>query len=53
MQAMGIDAGIDDVRRAAAVLLGVTVRTPVLRSDELDERVGARDGRNSEPSRYP
>lgn len=33
---------IDDVRRAAAVLDGVTVRTPVLRSDALDERVGAR-----------
>ncbi|HEX4903851.1 MAG TPA: threonine/serine dehydratase [Acidimicrobiales bacterium] len=32
---------IDDVRRAAAVLDGVTVRTPVLRSDVLDERVGA------------
>ena len=31
---------IDDVRRAAAVLDGVTVRTPVLRSDVLDERVG-------------
>jgi threonine dehydratase len=32
---------IDDVRRAAAVLEGVTVRTPVLRSDVLDERTGA------------
>jgi len=32
---------IDDVRRAAAVLEGVTVRTPGLRSDALDERIGA------------
>jgi threonine dehydratase len=32
---------IDDVRRAASVLDGVAVRTPVLRSDALDERVGA------------
>ena len=31
---------IDDVRRAAAVLDGVTVRTPVLRNDLLDERTG-------------
>jgi threonine dehydratase len=32
---------IDDVRRAASVLDGVFVRTPVLHSDALDERVGA------------
>ena len=32
---------IDDVRRAAATLAGITVRTPVLRSDELDRRTGA------------
>jgi threonine dehydratase len=32
---------IEDVERAARVLEGVTVRTPVLRADELDERVGA------------
>ena len=32
---------IDDVRRAAGVLEGVTVRTPVLRNDVVDERVGA------------
>jgi len=32
---------IDDVRQAARVLQGVTVRTPVLRSDALDERTGA------------
>ena len=32
---------IDDVRRAAANLVGVTVRTPVLRNDILDERTGA------------
>jgi hypothetical protein len=32
---------IDDVRRAASVLDGVVVRTPALRSDALDERVGA------------
>jgi threo-3-hydroxy-L-aspartate ammonia-lyase len=31
----------DDVTRAAAALVGVTVRTPVLRSDELDRRTGA------------
>lgn len=32
---------IDEVRRAAANLVGVTVRTPVLRNDVLDERTGA------------
>src|SRR4051812_22973218 len=32
---------IDDVLRAAKVLDGVAVRTPVLRSDALDERLGA------------
>ncbi len=32
---------IDDVRRAAASLDGVTVRTPVLRNDDLDARTGA------------
>ena len=32
---------IDDVERAAKVLDGVTVRTPVLRNDELDVRTGA------------
>jgi threonine dehydratase len=32
---------IADVERAAAVLDGVAVRTPVLRSDALDDRVGA------------
>lgn len=31
----------DDVVRAARGLEGVTVRTPVVRSDELDERLGA------------
>ena len=31
----------DDVLRAATALSGVTVRTPVLHSDELDDRVGA------------
>src|SRR4051794_95406 len=32
---------VDDVCQAAARLEGVTVRTPVVRSDVLDERVGA------------
>jgi threonine dehydratase len=32
---------IDDVRQAATRLAGVTVRTPVLRSDDLDARTGA------------
>lgn len=32
---------IDDVRRAAAGLEGVAVRTPIVRSDALDEAVGA------------
>jgi threonine dehydratase len=34
-------AGIDDVRRAAAVLRGVAIRTPLLRSDVLSAQCGA------------
>src|SRR5258706_16482791 len=37
----GVAVTIDDVRHAAATLDGITVRTPVVRSDVLDERTGA------------